>query len=50
LKNLKKITIRFGGILASLALMITSLNVNTTCMLIAHQPKMPEEAKKLRKF
>ncbi|MSU03155.1 cyclic lactone autoinducer peptide [Tissierella sp. DSM 105185] len=36
--------------LASLALMVTSLNVNTTCMLIAHQPKLPEGAKKLRKF
>ncbi len=35
---------------AALALMITSLISNTTCVLIAYQDPMPESAKKLRKF
>ncbi len=39
-----------GGVVASLALMITTLNVNTTCLYMAHQPKLPDSAKKLRKF
>ncbi len=50
MKNTKDLTVKVGGVLASLALMVTALNVNTTCMLIAHQPKLPEGAKKLRKF
>lgn len=50
LRNLRSLGLKFGMALASLALMVTSLNVNTTCMLIAHQPKLPENAKKLRKF
>ena len=29
---------------------ITVFNANTTCMFVINQPKMPEKAKKLRKF
>ena len=47
---MKKFIIKFGGILASFALMITTLNINTTCMMYAHQPKLPEKAKQLRRF
>lgn len=39
-----------GCMIASLALMVTVLNVNNACMLVAHQPELPETAKKLRKF
>lgn len=46
---MKKVVLKFGGILASLALMVTSMNVNTTCIFLAHQPKLPEGAEKLRK-
>ena len=46
---MKKVVLRFGGILASLALMVTSMNVNTTCMYLAHQPELPKGAEKLRK-
>ncbi|MSU01478.1 cyclic lactone autoinducer peptide [Tissierella sp. DSM 105185] len=46
---LKKVILRFGGVLASLALMVTSMNVNTTCMYLAHQPELPKGAEKLRK-
>ena len=45
----KKIILRFSGVLASLALLVTSMNVNTTCLYLAHQPKLPEGAEKLRK-
>lgn len=47
---MKNIFIKFGGILASLALMITTLNINTACMVFSHQPKLPESAKSLRHF
>jgi len=46
----KNMVAKLGMILASLALLIVSLNVNTTCMFFAHQPELPEGAKKLRKF
>lgn len=39
-----------GSVLTSFALMITTLNVNTACMWIAHQDELPQSAKKLRKF
>lgn len=34
----------------SVARKITSVEVNSTCPLIAYQPKLPIEAEKLRKF
>ena len=39
-----------GSMAASFALMVTALNVNTACVYIAHQPKLPDSAEKLRKF
>lgn len=39
-----------GSMVASLALAVTTLNVNTTCAWIAHQDELPKSAKKLRKF
>jgi len=47
---LKKFVLRFGGTIASLALMITSLNVNETCHFFILQPKLPKGAEKLRKI
>ena len=35
---------------AALALSTTKSVANSTCMYITHQPKLPETAKKLRKF
>lgn len=49
IKNGKKMY-KLGNIVTSLALMVTALNVNTACVYIAHQPKLPDSAKKLRKF
>ena len=48
--KMKSLIYKFGTALACLALCITSLNVNTTCMLFVHQPKLPNNAKKLRIF
>lgn len=50
MKKKERVLYLIGSAVASFALMITSLNINTTCMFIAHQPKLPDSAKKLRKF
>lgn len=52
MKNLKDKTLVYslGNILTTFALMVTTLNVNTTCAWVAHQEELPETAKKLRKF
>jgi cyclic lactone autoinducer peptide len=47
---LKRLIFKFGGAFASLALMVTALNMNLACMFIMHQPKLPKGAEKLRKF
>ena len=47
---MKKMILKLSGIAASLALVITSANVNTACMFLAHQPELPKGAEKLRKF
>ena len=38
------------GIIASLAFVITTVTANSTCICLIHQDKLPDEAKKLRKF
>jgi len=42
--------VKFGGVIASLALMVTAANVTQVCFFIMHQPKLPEGADKLRRF
>lgn len=46
----KNLVFKFGGVVASFALMLTTLNVSTTCWWLGHQPKLPQGADKLRKF
>ncbi|WP_409970124.1 cyclic lactone autoinducer peptide [Bengtsoniella intestinalis] len=41
---------KHGHILSVFALMVTTYSANRSCMLIFHQPKLPDTAKKLRKF
>ena len=50
MKNFKKWLCRCSGILASLALVVTTVSVNQTCDFWVHQPKLPQGAKNLRKF
>lgn len=47
---MKKFMIKYGGMFAAFALVITTMTANSTCCFCIHQPKMPETAKKLRKF
>ena len=46
----KNLIFKFGGIIASLALLVTSTNISTTCFWLGHQPKLPQGADKLRKY
>jgi len=46
----KKITKKINDLIAKVALAATVSNVNTTCDYWAYQAKLPESAKKLRKF
>lgn len=52
--NMKKKSFKLGKgmkkAVATLALSATKSVANSTCMYITHQPKLPETAKKLRKF
>ncbi|MBR4101848.1 MAG: cyclic lactone autoinducer peptide [Oscillospiraceae bacterium] len=41
---------KYAGIMAALALVVTTLMANSTCSYTMHQDEMPEVAKKLRKF
>jgi len=47
---MKNFIVKFSGIIAALALMVTAANMNAACMAIVHQPEMPKGAEKLRKF
>jgi len=49
-KLISKTCSKTCGVVADLALMVTELNVNASCMLFAHQPELPKGAEKLRKF
>lgn len=39
-----------GKVVAEAAKKVTTANVNSACIYLLHQPKLPKEAKKLRKF
>ena len=36
--------------IAKIAEKVTEINVNTSCLILAYQDKLPKSAKKLRKF
>lgn len=46
----KRFLYSLGGIVASFAVVVTTLSANTACLYIMHQPELPDSAKKLRKF
>lgn len=47
---MKKLFQRYGGFLAALAIVVTTMNANVACVCIMHQDSLPYEAKRLRKF
>lgn len=47
---MKRISIKFGEILAALALVVTAIVANSSCICIEHQEPLPDKAKSLRKF
>lgn len=47
---MNKIMRKIGGSVAALAMMVTALNVNSACMFLIHQPKLPDGAEKLSKI
>lgn len=47
---MKNLIVKFSGVIAALALMVTAANVNHACMVVLHQPNLPEGAEKLRKY
>lgn len=48
--NMKKIILKYGDMLAALAMVFTTLTVNSTCTWMTYQEELPDTAKKLRKF
>lgn len=47
---MNRLLLRFSGMISVLALIITTTSANVTCGYYAYQPKLPENAKNLRKF
>lgn len=47
---MKKTVKKVATVLAGMALVVTTFNANSTCLFYAHQPKLPKNAKNLRKF
>jgi len=45
-----KNNIKMNSVIAKAALTVTKANANSSCFFIAHQPKLPKAANKLRKF
>ncbi len=45
---MKTIVLKSVGFLASLALIVTSSNVNSTCFFVMHQPMLPVGFEKLK--
>lgn len=41
---------KLGSCVAAMAVMVTAATANSACVWFSHQEKLPEEAKKLRKF
>lgn len=47
---MKKFLMKYSGMFAALALVFTTVTVNSTCTWVTYQEELPETAKKLRKF
>jgi len=49
MSNIKKVTFKLGGILASLALILGVASTQAVCMSWYHQPKVPQGMAKYKK-
>ena len=47
---MKKLFQKYGGFLAALAIVVTTMNANAACVCIMHQDSLPDEAKRRRQF
>ena len=47
---MKKLLHKYAEFLAALAIMVTTVAVNSTCTWLTYQPELPKNAGKLRKF
>lgn len=47
---MKKLFHKYAEFLAALAIMVTTVAVNSTCTWLTYQPELPKNAGKLRKF
>lgn len=45
-----KLFSKYGHVITSFAFLVVSYSANRFCFSILHDPKMPENAKKFRKF
>lgn len=41
---------KYGSWMAALAMVVTTMSVNSACIFYMHQSEVPQAAKKLRKF
>jgi cyclic lactone autoinducer peptide len=48
MKKIKSFIQKHANVLASFAMLFSLIAVNSRCVCIYHQPKMPEEMKKLK--
>lgn len=46
----KNFFLKYAGVMAAMALVITTMTANSTCICLMHQDELPEAAKKLRKI
>lgn len=47
---MKTFFVKYSGMLAALALVFTTVTVNSTCTCLIYQDELPQNAYKLRKF
>ena len=47
---MKNMFLKYASVMAALALVITTVSANTTCILTVYQEELPDSAKKLRRF
>lgn len=47
---MKKFFMKYSSVIAALALVITAVTANSTCIWLTYQEELPDAAKQLRRF